>query len=430
MTPSRRTTWVRRAAVLVLLLLLATLSFRAFVGDVYTVASGSMQPTLLGPRDGSAGDRVLVLYERDPDFERFDLGVMLRPGANRQEVKRVLGLPGEDVWFESGDLLVDGRRLPPGAPRPAPVCVFDDRWDDLASEFAFDRSPDGAWHREDGHWKLAAADVARGSDAGMMFLHEDLLDGWTGPGGRTRGRVQVHDALVECEVRVDGGGDRPAGKLRLQLREEGDTFQLEIEPLGNGRARFTLVRWNAKTLSPRGDPSDQFPRLLSKELPFELGRWHRVVFGNVDNALWTELDDLGRVLVATYERNEPYLAARPGTHSPIPRVALGGVEVEALFRGVRILRDHEYPAAEDRDRYGVDSPISLGPDEFFVVGDNGAQSLDSRSFGPVPRSSFLGRPTRVLWPWGRRGVLRGAVAPPPEAELGGESGTSAPDAGS
>lgn len=35
---------------------------------------------------------------------------------------------------------------------------------------------------------------------------------------------------------------------------------------------------------------------------------------------------------------------------------------------------------------------------FFVLGDNSAQSLDSRYWGPVPAPCVLGRITRVVWP--------------------------------
>ena len=34
---------------------------------------------------------------------------------------------------------------------------------------------------------------------------------------------------------------------------------------------------------------------------------------------------------------------------------------------------------------------TLGPDEYFVLGDNRAESLDSRVFGPVPRDHIVGR---------------------------------------
>ena len=47
----------------------------------------------------------------------------------------------------------------------------------------------------------------------------------------------------------------------------------------------------------------------------------------------------------------------------------------------------------------------LGPDEYFVMGDNRLASRDSRSFGPVQRSNILGRCTRTLFPLKKRGRI-------------------------
>ncbi|MEK7599307.1 MAG: signal peptidase I [Patescibacteria group bacterium] len=40
----------------------------------------------------------------------------------------------------------------------------------------------------------------------------------------------------------------------------------------------------------------------------------------------------------------------------------------------------------------------LGPDEYFVVGDNTKSSLDSRYWGPLPRKNIIGRTLLRLWP--------------------------------
>jgi len=56
---------------------------------------------------------------------------------------------------------------------------------------------------------------------------------------------------------------------------------------------------------------------------------------------------------------------------------------------------HNDPAQFDRrDNYG---PIMLGPDQFFMMGDNRDNSYDSRFWGPAARQSFIGRPLFIYW---------------------------------
>ena len=47
------------------------------------------------------------------------------------------------------------------------------------------------------------------------------------------------------------------------------------------------------------------------------------------------------------------------------------------------------------------APRLLGEDEFFLLGDAGEMSTDSRSFGPVSRKAVKGRAWLVYWPLSR-----------------------------
>jgi signal peptidase I len=50
-------------------------------------------------------------------------------------------------------------------------------------------------------------------------------------------------------------------------------------------------------------------------------------------------------------------------------------------------------------------PLRLGPDEYFVLGDNRNASFDSHAWGPLPADHLVG-PVRVrYWPPGRVGGL-------------------------
>lgn len=54
-----------------------------------------------------------------------------------------------------------------------------------------------------------------------------------------------------------------------------------------------------------------------------------------------------------------------------------------------------------------DMRITLGPDEYFVLGDNRAESYDSRAedMGCIRRDQFLGRARWILWPVSRFGPV-------------------------
>ena len=52
--------------------------------------------------------------------------------------------------------------------------------------------------------------------------------------------------------------------------------------------------------------------------------------------------------------------------------------------------------------------VTLGEDEYFVMGDNRDNSNDSRSVGMIHRSQFVGKVRAVIWPVGRWGVVEGA----------------------
>lgn len=50
------------------------------------------------------------------------------------------------------------------------------------------------------------------------------------------------------------------------------------------------------------------------------------------------------------------------------------------------------------------SIVALGKDEYFVCGDNGTNSLDSRYFGAIKRNSIKGKVILIYLPFERKGV--------------------------
>ena len=62
-----------------------------------------------------------------------------------------------------------------------------------------------------------------------------------------------------------------------------------------------------------------------------------------------------------------------------------------------------YVAPSDRDAL-TQVWARLGPGEYFMLGDNRSGSCDSRTWGPVPRSAFIGPVVATYWPPNRWGV--------------------------
>lgn len=80
----------------------------------------------------------------------------------------------------------------------------------------------------------------------------------------------------------------------------------------------------------------------------------------------------------------------------LPGETIEIVDGEVYIGGSRI-RERYLDAEHTRFKQRM-KPRKLGPDEYFVMGDNRDSSNDSRRIGPIKAEMVVGRVTRVFYP--------------------------------
>jgi signal peptidase I len=72
---------------------------------------------------------------------------------------------------------------------------------------------------------------------------------------------------------------------------------------------------------------------------------------------------------------------------------------------VRVVDGHKEPSLPFANGlpWSLQTPYKVPAGSYFVMGDNRTDSGDSREFGPVERSQFVGRAFARYWPPGRIG---------------------------
>lgn len=379
--------WFVRLAWAAVLGVCAVFVVQAFVADVYRVESGSMEPVLHGPEGDRPGESVLVVYGVD-EPRRFELVVLRRPDEDEPFVKRIVGLPGETVTLSGGDVLIDGQRLAADVPRPEPLLVFDEGH--LPMERAFPELAKRATRQGDA-WRIEASETAP-----LEFPYAPrITDGFWSPNDEwIEGTELPNDLGVELDVRLV----TPNATVTLELTEGGERYRAIVSREDADETVLVTVA--------RDEHDGVFFKRTGVGRRVSLTAWHTVGFDNCDNSLITRLDGGPLSAIDVGASRELVDARDPALKQRLPRVTLF-VTGTVMLRDVRIVRDRHWIA---RGRFGGDAPVTLGPDEVFVLGDRSSASFDGRDWGPVKTSALLGRPSAVVRPWSAARWL-----PPPQS---------------
>ncbi|HEV7298494.1 MAG TPA: S26 family signal peptidase [Tepidisphaeraceae bacterium] len=401
------------------------------------------------------GDRILVMKYlylfNEP--QRWDVVVFKSPDSpelhdyTQNYIKRLVGKPNEVVMILDGDIYVAPNTGTPPAPADFVVQTKTARVQDALWRVVYDNDfhPSGEtrardWRQpwaptEGAGWNLSLNggrtfrfDTDSGTNRGTLhfdaaampetFPFQDFLgydqtywdrnllnvaargDLWDAPLMPPRHTVADLQLSVVYERQA---GDGP---LRLRLSKERDVFTAEVLP-----DRVRLLR-----ATDGGEPT------LVGEKSMSLDGKVRVALQNVDYRASIIVN--GQEVVATgadYAPNvEALITAGGGRIKPLPTAEIEAVDQTCDVSHVGLHRDIHYinagPSNELARPWGNPrSPIFLGPDEYFVCGDNSLISGDARVWsspinlpgedlvveaGRVPGRFMLGKAFFVYWPAG------------------------------
>jgi signal peptidase I len=117
-------------------------------------------------------------------------------------------------------------------------------------------------------------------------------------------------------------------------------------------------------------------------------------------------DELIFSTIGGMHRGDIVLLETPGRTSilDVKRLVAVPGDLVTIHQDVVSVNGEYEPYALQSTFTGIPSTIGLsfrlGPDQYLVLGDNRPQSLDSRTFGAIPRKAIIGR---VWLRWGGPG---------------------------
>lgn len=407
-----------------------------------------------------AGDRILVekyLYNVFPP-ERFDVVVFKNPElATQNFIKRLIGLPNEQVWIADGDVFTrpidvaaDGSHAVNGSWR---IARKPDRvqeavwWPIFSSEYApLHPERDGrrwfstpwkgeGWATED------RRDYRRDSDDPGTLLWDTAvwpITNWVPYNEFPMKMLDLRGLqlfpVADLRMRAAIRPDRTGAAATATIAALGHEFQAALGP-GEAALRMRPVAH----ASAEGAPWTTLASTAFEGLP--AGRATNVEFWHADQALQLRVN--GRVLLRAHYDWGPserllHATGTPGQDFTETTPAANRLRLAETYRGTRpAVRWHFrgspitlFRVGLDRDLYYEASQfarapyspalgthplhlVSLGPDQFFVLGDNSPSSKDGRlweevdpwvadqidgTVGVVPRKLLLGKAFFVYFP--------------------------------
>lgn len=328
--------------------------------------------------------------------QRWRMAAFRQPGnTQRLNVKRIVGLPGEQIAIRGGEIYVDGQMLRKSLPelRDVAVLVHDNRYHpvrnpSLPSRWSpadsntgwvvngtggFEHRPPNAGSEPDDpnfdwleyhHWPALPPPTPRTQSSAVH-------DHFAYNQGESRLLNEVRDLMLHCRLSMAG-----AGGVSLRIHDGRGVWELHFD----AESRKAALWFGGKAI-----------REVAERVADE-GATVEIELALLDGRILAAFDG---TTVLVHEVSCPPHAT---SSLPLSRpVAIGAVLAEVEVSELRIYRDlyflHPWGHAAD---WEMDGPLSR--DEIFVLGDNCPLSNDSRNWEQpgLPISNVLGYVDEVV----------------------------------
>ncbi|WP_068140585.1 S26 family signal peptidase [Roseimaritima ulvae] len=268
-----------------------------------------------------------------------------RAGTNRSlQVKRILAVPGDRLSLRGNELLINGRRVADGLRQlPLEIVVHTQRLD---AHVASNRSP--AADAPTSRWRWASASDGPVQPSPVTSAASSPQPSWL-----VYHHESVHDGRPDT-IRDDYPCNVTASRRMNPVERFAVTLDVQLP-----RARqIRVMCW--QSAQPRCFAAD----LGEGRHHLQIGPHHMAVQGNAASAVWRE--------VACDADSVPVDAQRP--------LAIAGLQLtDGVTLQLTVTRQlHWYVDAADRSRW-PSTPLTLGPNRYFIAGDNQPISIDSRA---------------------------------------------------
>jgi signal peptidase I len=388
--------WLKENIEAIVIAFIMALVIRCFCIEVFKIPSSSMEPTLLGDlsrnhsrgacpfghyhvplnTDSASGDRIMVTkyYYAFSPVERYDVLVFKFPLNHAKNfIKRVVGLPDEWLKIHHGNLYVskdnkdfriarrtlrtqDSIWIEPDEENRLYLANKENFWKSWEKETPTGQKGQAQPLFADG--ELSTQEVA--GERSMSFAYKNrALDDGSG--------MSVDDQRISFEVELTS----PKGQIFAEIINTYGRFETVLDTEGTS--------WIHHYPPDKTGTVTSHPTVKSdlKDVKLEMGRRTKLELSVFDGVAYVRVNDGERARITFIDKLEE-IKEDSGIAR---RIAFGSRGATIRVKNLALGRDIYYRGKDGREgALREDEPIQIPKDSYLMMGDNVANSHDSRAW--------------------------------------------------